>query len=440
MAEREEDGELQRVHPHDLVVPRWFVVLMSLIVIALTAALLTREASRHVQIRFAADERGIPELLPTIAGATQGALTEGNSGTVLQNGEFFEALLTDIEAASGSIHFETYIWWESAIAQQLAAAFIRKAQQGVVVRVLVDGSGSSRGDGELFDQMRDAGVHFERYHPFHLGTIGRWNRRDHRKIAVIDGRIGYVSGHGVGDEWTGYAQDRDHWRDTAIRVRGPIVQQLQSIFSENWIETTGEVPAGDVFFPDAASEGDSVMHVAFSSAAQAVSSVELLYMMGIVAAKKEILIQNPYFLPDRDVLEQLGAAVERGVRVVLMLPSVEVNDNAIVQHGSHHRYGFLLERGIEIVEYEATLLHQKVMVVDGVWSAIGSSNFDDRSFEINDEITLAVLDTAIASELRQAFAEDLKSAKRITPEGWRKQRSLWHRLIDGGAFLMKEQL
>lgn len=425
---------------HDLVVPRWFLVALLLLVIVLAVFLATRISRKRIHhIEFATAERGIEELLETMAGVTRGPLTPGNSVEVLQNGEFFERAMRDMEDARESIHFETYVWWSGDLPTRLGELLARKAREGVVVRVLVDASGSSSGDEKVFTRMEQAGVKLARFSPFRFSNLGNWNKRDHRKLLVVDGVIGYISGHGVADEWLGDARSRDEWRDTAARVEGPIVGQFQSVFCENWIRQTGEVPAGEIFFPSVAANGGTVTHLAWSSADGSIAAVELLYVMAISAAREEILIQNPYFLPDKDVLERLAQAVQRGVRVQIMLPSAEVNDNAIVQHASHHRYGFLLENGVEIYEYDHTLLHQKVMTVDGVWSSIGSTNFDDRSFEINHEVTLGILSRDTAEQLRIAWDEDMKHASQIQLEQW-EDRGLWHRTIDGGAFLTKEQL
>ena len=432
----------QRILPpgkHDLIVPRWLVITLASLVILLVVFLVTRTSARRVHIDFATGERGIEELLETMAGVTRGPLTTGNEVVVLQNGRFFDAMMKDLESAKESIHFETYVWWSGELPARLGELLSRKAREGVIVRVLVDASGSSRGDDSVFEGMEQAGVKLARFGPFRLSNLGHWNKRDHRKLTIIDGRIGYVSGHGVADEWKGDARSKDEWRDTAARLEGPIVAQMQAVFCENWIRETGEVPAGEIFFPAPTREGGTTTHLAWSSADGAVSAVELLYVMAIAAAREEILIQNPYFLPDKDVLERLAAAVRRGVKVRVMLPSAEVNDSAIVQHASHHRYGFLIENGVELYEYDHTLLHQKIMIVDGVWSSIGSTNFDDRSFEINHEVTLGILGRPTAAELRAAWEQDMRHARRVTPSAW-SERGIIHQLQDGAAFLMKEQL
>lgn len=379
-------------------------------------------------------------LLPSIAGLTHATLEAGNAVEVLKNGDqFFPPLFRDIAAARRSIHIETFIWYDGKAATQLARLLAQKARAGVEVRLLVDGSGGRELDGKEREMLEQAGVKVAHFHPFRISNLGRLNNRDHRKLMIIDGQVGYIGGFCIADEWLGNAQDRDHFRDTGLRIRGPIVNRLQAVFAENWIEETGEVMAGEQYFPKSEPAGTSVAHVAYTSPDGSVSSVEILYLLAIKAARKEIVIQNPYLLPDGEALEALEEAVARGVDVRIMVPSDDATDNAIVQHASHHHFGTMLERGVKLWEYDRTLLHQKVIVVDGIWSCVGSTNFDERSFELNDEVSIGVLDAAVAAQLRAHFAEDLRYAKKIELEPWKK-RSLWHKAVDGVAYLGRSQL
>jgi cardiolipin synthase len=253
-------------------------------------------------------------------------------------------------------------------------------------------------------------------------------------MVVIDGRIGYLGGFGFAKEWTGHAQDKDHWRDTGVRVMGPIVNRMQGAFCENWVEETGEIPAGAKYFPKLAPVGATAAHLAYTSPTGSVSSVQVLYYLAINAAQREIIIENPYLLPDKDAIAALANAVKRGVDVKVVVPATNATDSPIVQHASHHIFGTLLSRGVKVYEYQPTLLHQKVIIVDGVWSCVGSTNFDDRSFQLNDEISMGMLDPGVASQLRAAFLADLQQAKQRTLDEW-KHRPLWHKAIDGIAYL-----
>jgi len=379
-------------------------------------------------------------LIPSVVGLTQSTLDQGNSVEILQNGNgFFPPIMRDIAAARESIHIETYIWSESALGTQLATLLAAKAKQGVEVRVLVDASGGRDLKGDLEKMLEQSGAKVAHFHPIRISNLGRLNNRDHRKLVIIDGRIGYIGGHGVSDNWTGNAQDKEHWRDTGLRMMGPIVNRLQACFSENWIEETGEIPAGDKYFPHLPQAGNTAVHVAYTSPSGSMSSVRILYYLAIKSARREIIIQNPYLLPDSEAIDALEDAVKRGVDVRIMTPADTATDSAFVQHASHHHFGTLLKRGVKMYEYQPTLLHQKIIVVDGIWSSVGSTNFDERSFQLNDEVNIGVLDAGIAAQLRAAFKNDLRFAKERHFDEW-QHRSLWHKFIDGLAYLGHAQL
>ena len=419
-------------------IPLWALVAIGIALILLIILFwsVKRRQDVHLQV---SDPGELGAMIESIAGLSHGSIVEGNRIRVVQNGAFFDEMLEDVRNAKSSVHFESYVWWKGEITGKVASTLSAKAAEGVPVRVLLDASGSSRMDKELWDQMENAGCRVAKYHPFRISNLGKFNNRDHRKIVVIDGHIGWVSGHGIAQEWTGNAEDREHWRDTAIRIEGPLVNRLQTVFSENWIEETGEVFAGDQYFPTLEAVGSTPAHVAYSSPAGSVSSVELLHLLAIASARKQILIQNPYFLPDPEDIDVIIQAVKRGVDVKIMMPSDSATDAAIVQHASHHRFGALLEGGVRIFEFGRTGLHQKVIIVDGIWSSVGSTNFDDRSFELNDEISVGMIDREIAATLMAAWEEDMKHAEEWSLDKW-KQRSISHKLTDFGAFLVNEQL
>ena len=381
----------------------------------------------------------ITALLPSLAGLTHGTIEGGNSVQILQNGGFFPPLFRDIAAARESIHIEAYIWSKGRITAQLAQLLAAKAKQGVEVRILVDASGGRDLKGDTQEMLEKAGAKVAHFHPPRISNLGRMNNRDHRKLVIIDGRIGYTCGHGMSDNWTGNTEDKEHWRDTGVRISGPVVNQMQACFTENWIEETGEIPAGDKLFPRIAPAGNTPAHVVYASPAGNIAAVQVLYYLAIKAARREILIQNPYFLPDSDEIEALADAVRRGVDVRVMLPSDNASDNALVQHASHHKFGALLESGVKIWEYDRTLLHQKILVIDGIWSTVGSTNFDPRGFQINDEVNVGFLDATIAAELRAAFQNDMRFSRQRHFDEW-QHRSPWHKFLDGLAYLGREQL
>ncbi|HEX8154839.1 MAG TPA: cardiolipin synthase, partial [Thermoanaerobaculia bacterium] len=393
--------------------------------------------SSHLQVKQPGE---LMTLMPSLVGLTQGNLDQGNAVEVLQNGNgFFPLLFRDIRAARESVHIETYIWWKSAIGNELAKLLAEKARAGVEVRLLVDASGGKDLTSEQEEAIERYGGRIARFHPIRLGNLGQLNNRDHRKMMIIDGRIGYIGGYGIADEWTGNGQDKKHFRDTGLRVQGPIVNRLQGAFCENWVEESNEVPAGDKYFPKLPQAGSTQAHLAYASPSGSVSSVQILYYLAIKAARREIIIQNPYMLPDRDAIKALEEAVARGVDVKIMVPSDDATDNALVQHASHHHFGTLLARGVKVYEFNRTLLHQKVIIVDGIWSCVGSTNFDERSFQLNDEISMGVLDANVAAQLKAAWEADLRHAKQRKFEEW-KDRAWGHKLVDGLAYLGQSQL
>ena len=413
------------------------------LVIGVLWLLLWTTNRRRSKATFDLEDRGkdVESMVPTFIGITEGALDKGNRVEVLQNGAYFDRLLDDIAHAKSSIHIETFVWWNGEICDRLAGALAQRARDGIEVRFLLDYSGSSRAKRrhEMIQLLREAGCEAHLFHPLRISNIGRMNNRTHRKIGVIDGRIAYIGGHGIAEEWTGNAEDGKHWRDTFVRMEGPVATTLQGVFCENWIEETGRVPTGPKYFPDLHPVGDVDAHVAFASPRDSISTVQLLYYLAISAARKELLIQNPYFLPHSDAIEELEAAVKRGVDVRIMLPSADVIDSPIVQHASHHHFGDLLKNGVRIFEYRHTLLHQKVMIVDGTWSCVGSTNFDDRSFLLNDEVSVGFTNPGIARQLRDAWLDDLRYCTEIDFEEWRT-RPWTHKLLDGLGFLLRREL
>ena len=417
--------------------PLWAVILAALIFLMLVLILWSVKRRRRPHLELEPHE--IEDLIPSIAGVTQGTLVGGNRIELVQNGEFFERLFGDLEKAEKTINFETFLCKEGELTRRLTHMLLHKRTQDVQVRLTLDGSGGKHfGDLDL-KRLENAGARIMKYHPVKFRNLGLWNNRDHRKIAVIDGRVGYVGGHCFVDSWLGDAQDDKHWRDLSARVEGPVVAQLQSAFAENWIEETGEVIAGTNFFPLLEPAGEASAHAVWLSPTGSPSAVKILHYMAIHAAKKRIWIQNPYFLPDPDARASLLDAVKRGVDVRVMIPSADVTDSPIVQHASHHHYGTLLKGGVKLFDYQRTLLHQKVLVIDGEWGCVGSTNFDDRSFELNDEVTLVIHDKGVARELEETFEADLKHTREVHLDEWRN-RPWRHKLLDFSAFVFNEQL
>lgn len=412
-----------------------FTILLNIVLLILLWSVLNH---RRFELETTHQE-SLEEEVEAIAALTGGSLIPGNAVEVGHNGELFDRLFVDIAAAEGTIHLESYIWWPGKISRKLARLLASKAQTGVEVRVLLDWAGGRDIDPQSLDLMRDAGAEIEFYQPPGFRSIGKINFRTHRKIVVIDGVLAYLMGHGIADEWTGNAERKDRYRDTFVRIRGPIVRQIQAAFFENWLEQTRTLPLGKKYFPDIEPAGNIATHIAYYHPMGDISSVETLFYTVVTSATKDVMIQNPYFVVEETLLDLFKDAVDRGVRIRVMIPSEEATDEPIVQHASHHQFTRLLEMGVELYEYEKTLLHQKVIVVDGIWSSVGSANFDDRSFELNDEIQIGIMDPGIAAELEGAWEQDLKFARKIELEEW-IARGWWHNLKDRMAYIVNEQL
>ena len=421
-----------------IAIPIWLLVLLAGAVLILSVLVwsVKRRSRPHLKLDT---HDSFHELLPSIAGVTQGAIVPGNRIELFQNGAWFEALYKDLESAQHSIHFETFLAKKGEITRRVAEILSRKARDGVRVRLMLDGSGGRHFGDDSIRQMRDAKVEVVFFHPINFRNLGRWNNRTHRKLVILDGKIGHIGGHCLVDSWLGDAQDKKHFRDISARVEGPVVLQLQSAFSDNWIEETGEVMVGDEFFPHAEKVGDTSAHAVYVSPTGSPSTVKVLHYVAMKAAQKSITIQNPYFLPDPDARDTLVEAVRRGVEVRVMIPEESASDSPLVQHASHHHYGTLLKGGVRIFDYKRTLLHQKVITVDHCWSAIGSTNFDDRSFEINDEVSLVAFDEKLARQFEETFERDLQHCVERKLDAWRR-RPVLHKLKDGLAFLVNEQL
>ena len=381
----------------------------------------------------------IDELIPSLAGLTLGTAVRGNSVEVFENGAFFDVLLARIRSARKSVHFETFLWTAGVLGQRMAEALAERARAGVRVRVMLDATGSKKIGKAATRQMQEAGCRVVFFHRKSLRNLGVLNDRDHRKLVVIDGREAFVGGHCIVDDWLGNAEDGEHFADISVGLRGPIVHSVQAAFSENWVEETGELFVGDGVFPALEPKGDVLIHAAFVKPEGSPPAVKILHHTAICLARKRIWIQNPYFIPEPEAIDAFAKAVSRGVDVRVMMPSTAGSDNPMVQHAGHRNFEKLLRSGVRLFEYPHTLLHQKVMTIDGVWSAIGSSNFDDRSFETNDEITLAVLDAPMAQRLDAVFEKYAPRCSEIELERWRR-RGWAHKLKDNAFYLLNEVL
>jgi cardiolipin synthase A/B len=379
--------------------------------------------------------------LRTAEALTQAPITHGNRAEILINGDrIFPRFIEAIRSAEETVNLLTYIYWRGAIAVEVADAICERATAGVSCRVLLDALGSAKMDRGLIHRMEDCGVVVRRFRPPKPYAIRRANNRTHRKVLVVDGRVGFTGGVGIADEWTGDAQDPDHWRDTHVRVEGPIVRGLHGAFAENWLEATGEVLAGDDDLPPLeplAGERGAMLAIR-SSAGVGDTNVETLFYMTIASARRAIDVTSAYFAPRPAFLRSLGDAARSGVAVRMLVPGPHI-DKDVVRNASRSTYGELLEAGVRVFEYCPTMLHAKSMVVDGAWSTVGSANFDNRSFQLNDELVVGVQDEAFAAELTRAFENDLTRSAEITLAEWRR-RPPTERAREVGARLLRREL
>ena len=415
----------------------WGGVLLALVVVQILVIWSIRR-HRDPTLKIECDFP-IDELMPSLSGLTLSTAVAGNRVEVHENGAFFDVLITSIRAARQSVHFETFLWEDGQLGRRLADALTDRARAGVQVRVMLDAQGSNKAGKEVVQQMRDAGCKVTFFHKRVLRNIGVLNDRDHRKVVIIDGREAFAGGHCIVDKWLGNAEDGEHYADVSVQVHGPIVHSLQGAFSENWAGETGELFCGDEVFPELEPAGNVLIHAVFAKPENSAPTVKILHHTAICLARKRIWIQNPYFIPEPDAIDAIGEAVKRGVDVRVLMPSTSGSDNPMVQHAGHRNFEKLLKCGVRLFEYPHTLLHQKIMTVDGTWSAIGSSNFDDRSFEINDEISLSIADRALAERLDGIFEKYVQRAREVDLEKWLR-RGWWHRLTDHAFYLLNELL
>ena len=418
------------------------VVAFALLAFVIAFALWSRTRRRHASFEIPR-ELDRPSLIRMIAALTWGRVLEGNAVRVVQDAGFFDAVIEDVASATHHVHLETFLWMDGEVSDRIVASLTTAAKRGIEVRVLVDQRGGKTTSPQVWRTLREAGVEFRVYHRARVRELGWYNNRDHRKIVVIDGRIGYTFGHGIADMWGPPRGARNQsiggWRDTAARFEGPVVGELQTAFFENWIKVTRHAAVRDAYFPQLDAAGAIPMHVAWAAPPESTGAVQRLYYLAIASARREIILQNPYFLPDRHAVRLYAEAVARGVNVRFMFPTSGTSDFPVVQHASHYYYGPLLRAGATIYEYTRSGIHQKVMVIDREWCTIGSTNFDPRSFRINDEISVAVHDEKTAQELAVAFENDIDGATLWTLERW-NARSLAHRIRDRLSAMVKRQL
>jgi cardiolipin synthase len=420
-------------------VESYLVLLAVVFALSIAVSLLNQPEEVSYKLRHEFSVRD-PAFAPSAHALSNPSLLKGNRVDLLENGDrIFPAMLAAIDAAKATVNLESYIFWSGTIGDRFRDALAAAARRGVAVRVLVDGVGSGR---KLSDvdvrAMQQAGCLVEFYHRVRPWMLDTFNNRTHRRLLVVDGRVGFTGGAGIADVWLGDADSPSHWRETQVRAEGPIVAQLQSAFQETWGEARGEVLVGEPFYPRLEPAGTVQAQVLTSSRRAASSATKLLFAVSIAAANERILIANSYFVPDRDAIQLFADAARRGVDVRILVPGT-FNDVPATKAAGKSGFGELLRAGIRIYEYRPTMLHTKTMVVDGQFATVGSTNFDNRSFRLNEELNLTVYDTDFAQRVEQEFWQDLKRSRPYTYEEWAK-RPLTQRIFEWAVVPFRSQL
>ena len=423
--------------------PTWFDVIAIGSVAVVAAMLFLALFAPGLPYRVAETEAcdlDSPDFLRMIEALTDAQVRRGGAVEVLTNGEvYYEAELEAISQAESSVNIEAYIFQKGEVADRFVRALAERARAGVRVKLVLDALGSFASWDSYFRELTQAGGRVAWYHPLRWHNWPRYNNRTHRELIVIDGRVGFVGGSGVADHWLKARDGRRRWRDTMFRVEGDPVLSLQATFAENWLEASGDILAGEEYFPDVEYGGDVQAFVVNSSPTTGGSTrARILFQMLLASARESILITTPYFLPDYSARREMVRAVEeRGVRVEIITPGVH-SDHMLTRSSSRRLYGDLLKAGAKVYEYQPGMIHAKTMVVDGVWSVVGTTNFDNRSFGLNDEVNLAAFDRRLAARVAADFARDRAESREVTYDEWRS-RPLWERAYEQFGRILERQ-
>lgn len=410
--------------------PAWLLVMAVIGLIAVISAVITLFFGIGRPARMALVARppvGSEAFMMAVSGAVNAPLMRGGTARLLNNGdEIFPAMVDAIRQAKHSINFMVYIWEDGTASDQMIDALTERAQAGVQVRMLLDGFGAHKAPMEKMRALQEAGGVVTFFGPFRFGRLTAAYKRNHRRAIVIDGAVAFTGGAAVGDKWLGDAQDEDHWRDVMVEVRGCLATNLQSSFTQLWANTTGEILIGDEFYPsdpeDDQPGGEELSrHVnVISSPASVSHPLRVFFLISLGCARDSIYLTNAYFAPDVNTRRVLEERARDGVDVRLLLPN-HLTDAKAVRWAGQAYYRSLLEAGVRIYEYQPTMIHAKMLVVDGVWSILGSANMDIRSKELNQEGVIGMLDGGFGAQMRETFLADLEKAKEITQEEWAKR-------------------
>jgi cardiolipin synthase len=416
-----------------------YFAIPALVIVAVLILLVLFEPGLEYAVEAPNHPLDSEEYLCLIGALADAQVRRDSRAEVLTNGaRFYEAQLDAIRAARRSINLEAYIFRKDAIGRRFVDALTERARAGVKVNVVLDAIGSFTTWEKTFDDLRKAGGRVCWYQPIRWHTLKRFNNRTHRELLIVDGETGFIGGAGIGDVWNTGEKGEPAWRDTVVRVTGDLVIGLQSTFAENWLEAADEILVGDEYLPacpqksrdDGPAAAGEAAGLVVNSAPSAGRSTRarILFQILLASARHTIHITSPYFLPDASVRRELLKAVRRGVTVKVIAPGDHA-DHLMTRRASRRRYGELLEGGAEIYEYEPAMIHAKILIIDGTWAVVGSTNFDNRSFGLNDEVNLAARSTPLARRLTEDFLRDLQQSRQITLDEWRR-RPISERVVE----------
>lgn len=418
------------------------IIIVTIVLTVISVLIITnfvtgeKKIESSLQKHYSIDD---PQFSRTVSALLGPAFIDGNKVIALTNGEeIFPEMLKAIRSANQTITFETFIYWGDSIGVEFADALTERAHAGVKVHILLDWLGSVKMEQKQLDKMLGAKVEIQRYHKPHWSHLSRLNNRTHRKLLIIDGQMGFTGGVGIADQWRGDAKNPKEWRDTHFQISGPVVGQMQAIFMDNWIKSKGQVLHDEKYFPALKSTGSMPAQMFSSSPSGGGDSMVLMYLMAITAAKESIDLSSAYFVPDQLSTNALIAASKRGVKIRIITPGKYI-DTELVRRASRSAWGEMLKVNIKIAEYAPTMYHCKVLIVDKLMVSVGSTNFDNRSFRLNDEANLNVLNEIFAIEQTRIFESDWLNSSQITYEQW-LERPFNEKILEKAASLLNSQL
>jgi len=409
-----------------IIVPTWLFVVGCIASLVLAAYLLGGLIGSSPEYRIHGAQQMPPNDSPEFVNLLEslGDAKANRTGNfeILANGpNFYPAALQAIRNARHSVCLEAYIFHNSDIGRQYIEALAERARSGVEVNLTLDAFGSVTAGKGLLRPLLDAGGRVRRYNRATWDRILRIDNRTHRELLIVDGKIGFIGGAGVADQWYKGVKNSPRWRDTVVRVEGEAVAHLQATFAENWLASCGELLIGESYFPDIQCPNPATALVVNSTPTIGGSTrARVLFQLLLASARQTIDITTPYFLPDKSLMRELCRAIERGVKLRILVPGRK-SDHLLTRSTSRGGYGPLLKAGAEVYEYQPSMIHAKILCVDRLWSVVGSTNFDNRSFGINDEVNLAIKDPAVASRLENDMAHDLQHSRQISLADWRRR-------------------